>query len=305
MVNDLAWIIGSPGLMHSIGLSDVFTPTDDFFEAEFKRHLPWLHRLDENPALLRQHLEKNHRVILGKYAEELLHFFFKYSPFYNLVEHSLQIMQGNRVVGELDFLVQDKERKCFYHVEFAVKFFLSAGIDSSYRNWIGPNGKDSLSLKVDRLKDQVAASSAEGMQKIWRQNGFPTPKKALVTKGYFFYDSLTDLPPSGANPTHNKKLFFRANQFPSEEYASQFPYCVILPKLSWLAPFNFKPSWNAVNVYKTKDFSAETMFNTLNKAFLLAFVGPNKEWMCEQERVFIVKPHWPDKVIRHERWGSD
>lgn len=106
-----------------------------------------LHDLDiELPTNLR----------LGHLAEKVVAELFKASSNYQLLYENIQVLEGNRTVGELDFLVKDVENDKTIHVELAYKFYLFDPSISSQpiNNWIGPNRNDSLKQKLDKLKEK-------------------------------------------------------------------------------------------------------------------------------------------------------
>lgn len=92
---------------------------------------------------------------LGKLVEEFVFFQLKKTPSVNWVFDSLQIQENKRTVGELDALYYDQD--VAIHLEIAYKFYLYDTLEK-HRNplahWIGPNRKDNLSLKLDKLRSK-------------------------------------------------------------------------------------------------------------------------------------------------------
>ncbi len=91
--------------------------------------------------------------VLGKRAEH----FFKHciitSTRYRLITSYVQIFKDNITIGELDYLIEDLQTKEILHIELVYKFYI---YDPQFKNelhrWIGPNRKDSLLEKIEKLK---------------------------------------------------------------------------------------------------------------------------------------------------------
>nr|WP_255584706.1 DUF1853 family protein [Zunongwangia sp. SCSIO 43204] len=98
--------------------------------------------------------EKVDRIfVLGKRAERFFEFQIQHSEKYDLRISNLQIIQHKKTLGELDFIVEEKDTGQLIHIELVYKFYV---YDPSYKEelarWIGPNRKDSLLEKVEKLK---------------------------------------------------------------------------------------------------------------------------------------------------------
>ncbi|QAA83017.1 DUF1853 family protein [Aequorivita sp. H23M31] len=94
--------------------------------------------------------------VLGMQAEACFEAFLKCSKIYKLLTSNLQIHDSNQTLGELDYIVRDLKTQNVLHIELACKFYLydeTAGI-SEEEKWIGPNRKDRLIDKLEKLKEQ-------------------------------------------------------------------------------------------------------------------------------------------------------
>lgn len=94
-------------------------------------------------------------IRLGKRVEELLSFQFKHSDDIDIISENLQIKNEKITIGELDFLLKNKSK--YIHLEVVYKFYLyDPNINSinSLEHWIGPNRKDTLSYKLNKLKEK-------------------------------------------------------------------------------------------------------------------------------------------------------
>ena len=91
-------------------------------------------------------------IRLGKRVEQFVFHELRQVPQLNLVAQNLQIQQEKHTLGEIDaLLVKDGTT---IHLEIIYKFYVyDASVGSSeLEHWIGPNRKDSLVEKLNKLK---------------------------------------------------------------------------------------------------------------------------------------------------------
>ena len=81
----------------------------------------WLLQLDQDPSALDTFLGVHRFTRLGRYAENLLAWYFDHQQL--LVAHGMQVRAGkDETVGEFDFLL--RRGNALVHWEFATKFYL-------------------------------------------------------------------------------------------------------------------------------------------------------------------------------------
>ena len=91
---------------------------------------------------------------LGKRVEHFVCHDLEQHPDIKLLAHNLQIQRNKQTIGELDALLLVNDRPV--HLEIVYKFYVydpTVGI-SERDHWIGPNRKDSLVQKLDKLKNK-------------------------------------------------------------------------------------------------------------------------------------------------------
>lgn len=96
---------------------------------------------------------KNQR--LGKLVEEFIFHDLKAANSVSWITESLQIQNEKLTLGELDALYYDEGMPV--HLEIAYKFYLYdtlATYDNPLAYWVGPNRRDSLSLKLDKIRNR-------------------------------------------------------------------------------------------------------------------------------------------------------
>ena len=93
---------------------------------------------------------------LGHLAEKIVAELIKSSTNYKVLYENVQVMDGKKTIGEIDFIIKNNITKQLTHVELAYKFYLFDPSISSepINNWIGPNRNDSLREKLEKIKSK-------------------------------------------------------------------------------------------------------------------------------------------------------
>ena len=127
---------------------------------------------------------------LGKLAEAFIFHALKQESTVTWIGDNLQIQQGKRTVGEVDALFYDHGRPV--HLEVAYKLYLYDNrkkYDTPLDPWIGPNHKDRLVLKLDKLhRKQFPLLRGELAHTYLQQYGlaFEQLQQRLCFKGQLF-----------------------------------------------------------------------------------------------------------------------
>lgn len=98
------------------------------------------------------------QIRLGKLVEELLNFQFTQLEDIKVIAKNLQISKNKITIGELDFLINKNSKTI--HLEVIYKFYLydnTIKSDNDLEKWIGPNRKDTLIYKLNKLKNKQLA----------------------------------------------------------------------------------------------------------------------------------------------------
>ncbi len=92
-------------------------------------------------------------LVLGKRVELFFQEAVENSKNSNILAANLQIIENKVTLGELDFLIKDTLHNQFIHVELVYKFYLyDPEIVEELQRWIGPNRRDTLLYKVEKLQ---------------------------------------------------------------------------------------------------------------------------------------------------------
>ena len=91
---------------------------------------------------------------LGHLAERVVSEAIKTSRNYQVLYENTQIVAEGNTLGEIDFMLEEVDTEQLIHLELAYKFYLFDPTlsDDPILNWIGPNRKDSLHEKLEKLR---------------------------------------------------------------------------------------------------------------------------------------------------------
>ncbi|MBL1281301.1 MAG: DUF1853 family protein [Fluviicola sp.] len=106
--------------------------------------------INEQSSVFKRIIKPN--LPLGKRVEVFLSHLLHNDTKLNSISENIQIQREKRTLGELDFIFNDNESSI--HLEVVYKFYLldiNAG-KTDLEQWVGPNRKDSLSLKIEKLR---------------------------------------------------------------------------------------------------------------------------------------------------------
>lgn len=98
-----------------------------------------------------QKLKTTYTPRLGKLVEQFLSAKLNQSSYFSEIIENIQIQKDKRTIGELDFILKHEKRTI--HLEAIYKFYLYDPLvgNTELDNWIGPNRKDSLNYKLEKL----------------------------------------------------------------------------------------------------------------------------------------------------------
>ena len=298
LVADLAWAIGSTPLLTRFGHSPtVQLLQDEFFQRQWMLHQEWLSDLDKNPQLLLQWMDKENHKLIGKRFEALLSFWLSQSPFYQLLHHNVVLHnQANNTSGEIDFLVRNLETNELWHLEVACKYYLGFGATgnwSNWSNWIGPNGHDSLKLKMQKSFRQLNLCNSSEGRMFLKNHELPCPKPFLWLKGYFFYHYETlhrNVPPQDAHEHFNAGWYCYEREL--SQFAGKLRQWLLLPKDRWLSPFYSENKLDLLSGDEVVELCREYL-HFQRKAPLLVQVEERDGVIMELSRAFVVHDAWP------------
>jgi len=92
---------------------------------------------------------------LGKRIERFFEFYIEQSKNYDLIKNNIQVINNKQTLGELDFILFDKRKEKYLHIEHIYKFYLyDESFSDEIDRFIGPNRDDSFAKKLAKLKEK-------------------------------------------------------------------------------------------------------------------------------------------------------
>lgn len=295
-VRDLAWACFSPALLR---IGQVADDGHNVADCEFALTLPrrrWLEQLDARPAALLAHLATNASGRLGIYFERLWHFFLAEDPAVDLVAHNLPVRTAGRTLGEFDCLYWCRERRRYFHLELAVKFFLShrrattTGSVSHWNEWLGPNSSDRLDLKLAQLlQHQARLGELPEARTQLAALGIGELAQEIAFKGYLFQSLADPLPPPfGFNPGHRLRHWLAIDGLAPYLQGLDSTAFTVLDKPSWLSPALARPDNILDRAHLLKRL--QSLLADDRRARLVAALDARGR---EVRRFFVTPAHWP------------
>ncbi|MDA0586640.1 MAG: DUF1853 family protein [Planctomycetota bacterium] len=288
-IRDLDWVLTSPTLISpshvAEEISDSIEPTNlNQFQNELAE---FIHR--ESPR------RDQYRV--GRYFEQLVLFYLKHIRQVEIVASGLQIRDGSRTVGELDFVFRDEQGR-LQHWETAVKFYLfHPDPTESGNHLVGPDSRDNFEKKMQRLFEHQLPLSNKPFPDIAERHAF--------VKGRVFYHPEF-LPPTSLpdllSPDHLRGvwLYRRDLDWLSRlAESSGSGMARIVQKPLWLSPdiVTDTPSdLTAKQLVPVENLQAQLKqhFRESSSPRLVSLLARQSGEWREVERVFVVAESWPN-----------
>ncbi|MCB0761014.1 MAG: DUF1853 family protein [Flavobacteriales bacterium] len=277
-VRDLFWVLSSPPLLGVEAFPKHATP--HLFPSEIELEL--LDKLDQLPHDIEQTMKSLYHLPTGKIFEKLLLYWFSTSPRWNCEAHGVQLNQHNQTIGELDFIVQDRDLNQTWHLEVACKFYLSASNNKAWNTWIGPNPTDTLELKKKKLENQTRAILNPVAKEFLEKRHIAVSHSGIILKGYFFHywkDVAFAKPPTHAHPAYCSGLW--CHQSEVEQVIGNPEQWTTLNRDSWFAPL-LAQDWQPYSIELGQ------------KPVLLARLAQGQMGFEEDLRLFVVPNDWPN-----------
>lgn len=306
-VRDLAWTISSPSLLRPILAPDgAMAVSDEWCRDAYKESENWLRHLDRSPEELQQWLDTHSSRLLGVRFERLIEFWLRHWRRSRVLAARAEVTEGLHAVGEFDFLWADSLRRRTIHWEVAVKYYLQYTDTAGRVSFLGPNPRDTLEKKFNRLvSHQLRLSDLPQASPLLARLGTGKVTAEAFVKGYLFYPSEGEWrhPVSSApiSPEHMTGWWTKASQgkVPRHDPTSRW---LVLPRLDWLAPARRDERLPGLDWFALQDVLKDHFGNPRHPPVLLAELVPAEAgiWL-ECSRGFVVPDYWPGRRPRRAR----
>lgn len=281
----LYWLCEAPPLLSDARVFDLASCLPQDYPSRIARlaHAKDLVQSIENAATGR----------LGSYFERLYACLLTEVMGWEVLAQNVPVREAGRTLGELDFLVRNARTGEVEHHEIAVKFYLGDMQNGPF--WYGPNSRDRLDLKTDRLLQHQARIAERAVtRECLVQSGLPVPVRSRVLMaGYLFYPCDQQmLAPQGLPDNHLRGYWQRAADVGTRQLAS----CVVLHKPDWLGPWQQTEKPDPSEAIEQAVAIAKG-----GSAQLFAQLKLNRANGCwyEAQRFFLVPDDWPAQGVEH------
>ena len=261
---DLAWILSSSSMVKDEKMKVI-----SFHELIAASELPVF--IKKHSEALKKDFDLQEGMILGKYFERLCHFFFTHHPRFEVLHYAKQFFDGKDTLGELDFVLRDKENGLTLHLEVAIKYYLAYKNTAKHDLWIGPNGSDTLAKKMKKFKKQLLLSDALDEN---------IDVKGCLICGYLFHHYQKYVAPYFLDPS--MKLHRWAYLDEMDECLEKKKEYAVVPKKAWIS--FYREELNFLKGERLKKEIREQV-NSIRKGIML---------LGEDDSILMILPsHWP------------
>lgn len=273
-------------------LNDDLVLPNSFLNIYKATYYDWLIELDKNPEDLVFFIENNHSRRLGKYFENLLHYFFIFHPNIEVLEFGKQIFNGKITIGEMDFILMNKTSKEIIHLEVAVKYFAKKKGESDFKYFICPNGKRNFDDKIEKTfgKQLRITERPETKALLNKKNYFPIKSYHFI-KGILFYhtDEIDTFEHSNLNPNHKKSWWMFQKEIMELNNESKYK---IVHKLKWLSE-EIEEDESELLSKKELMGVLSSHFEIISQGQLIVEFEKSELLWRERSRGFVVDNEWP------------
>jgi len=324
-VRDLAWLLTSPGLLRAQQSSIRQAGWDAQQMVQIRQ---WLYDLDQEPAALHAELLRLPQKRLGHYAEQLLAYFLVHGNVGRLIAANLAVRQGNRTLGECDFLLSAPDG-ALVHWELAVKCYLYAGArladgsaDESgdaapyaeLAQYVGPDLTDRFDRKLSHMVDHQLPLS--GRPEFAAQIDAGPWRPELFLKGWLFYPLAQPAsePHQWVEPRHLRGWWVSHQAWREQRSMLAAQGWLVLSRRSWLAPRQIHTDAPilddaALDAFLAAQFAPipvqiddeddddATVLRNLTSPVLIAAMVRNRAGWNERSRGFVVEPQWVARAV--------
>lgn len=169
---------------------------------------------------------------LGHLYEDALQLILLASARYELLEKNLQLQDGiHKTLGELDFLLRDRQTDELIHLELAVKFYLAVETSDGLQ-LPGPDARDNYFKKIERLRTHQLVLTEKFRQHLPEKYRKETITSQHLILGCLFAHISVENPaqPKFLNPSARRGRWLRQSELPAH-----FPdrRIEVIPKPLW------------------------------------------------------------------------
>lgn len=222
---------------------------------------------------------------VGLYFEALVAAIIRAHPSWTLLGKDVQIRGEGRTLGAFDFVVRTGSGLC-EHWEVAVKFYLRFGDSKEWKYWLGPNQRDRLDKKVNRMRHHQLPLSRrpEAVVPLEQIGASSVERHVALLKGVLFVEwgSMPVAPPNGTRvPT---------GRWVAESQVTEVNRAV--PEGAWVR--RDKPYWLAPSLFDSDETLSATLPARVSRPEMWSRLVQSGTHWREVERWFVVPDRWKE-----------
>ncbi|WP_051123178.1 DUF1853 family protein [Marinobacter lipolyticus] len=294
-VRHLAWMCHTPQLISS---PLAFAPEKYLPEDTEERLMAWDRAPRLGPAVLTEQPARR----LGHYFERLYECLIQDLLGWEILLKNQPVRNNGITLGELDFVVRNPTDNVVEHHEIAVKFYLGhLEANRETALWYGPNAKDRLDIKSQRLIGHQSQMTERPEARILLESlGIETPTRPRIfMPGYLFYPLGEKLPPPDHIPSdHLRGDWLYIDDLDKTANAGVVGYAgktdtrtwIPLLKPHWLGPWRQK---QAPDRQETEEALEVVRSAGIPRLFAVLEQSPVDGYWQETSRLFVVPDTWP------------
>jgi len=284
-VRHIAWMTQAPQL---IDPAQRFEPSIYLPHNLHQRLQAWDEAPEAGPKVLTEEPARR----LGHYFERLYECLLEDLLGWEVLLKNQPVRNNGITLGELDFIVRNPVDQAIEHHEIAVKFYLGyRGDHPAAPLWYGPNAKDRLDLKSQRLIDhQSRLTDKPEARALLESLGIPLPTRTKIfMPGYLFHPVGDPIPPP-VDHLRGEWLYIGELDGSGESGKDYTQNWVPLIKPHWLGPWSQQQRPDSK---QTSDALETVRSAGIPRLFAALQQFPGDHQWREASRVFVVPENWP------------
>ncbi|MDQ8182654.1 DUF1853 family protein [Pelagicoccus sp. SDUM812005] len=222
---------------------------------------------------------------LGHLYEDALALLIEGSERWELLAKNLQVQgEGGQTLGEMDFLVKDRESGWSFQLELAVKFYLSVWEEDGSERYPGPDPRDNWINKLERMRERQLRLAKRPEARRLLEQRFGLDEVSVCQRVYgFIFDPMGEArlsAPPKVRASARRAKWLRVSEF--RRWFPELEAVKLVPKCLWPA------------------LLGEELLASLASVPVGTLLGEGQQrctlfWAGESEGVvFLVPDRWPE-----------
>ena len=223
-------------------------------------------------------LQITEKIPLGKRIERFFEFYIMNSNRYDMILNNIQIIENKNTLGEIDFILFDKKKNEFIHLELVYKFYIYDNrFPKELDKYVGPNRNDTLIKKLTKLKEKqfpllFRKETTDYLKNIDIDN---IKQKLCFKANLFYFENDFNNSFELINNQCKKGLYIKYQDFIRNDVFKEYKY--YMPhRFDWVSTFDIADLW----VDYAEIFKMVEVYYSMKKSPLLWMKNSNSSnWL--------------------------